>query len=605
MTFGVDGRALDEPGQPDDRIADQGRGVGARLDGVATGDAGLERRGIDGQALPPSDLHISAQRRLRCNDAGVARDLDLTAPGRTATIAGQTTSRLLRTQRHTPFSRSREPVLAGERSAGWRRAPGASALAATLGVCALALSSGAAVRGQAPAVKTVPPAAARPAAPKPAAAAAARATAPEPAHTFDSLVKPFVEENCASCHGPRRQKGGLNLAKYDSLEALIADADRWEHVVQKLRDGDMPPAEEEPRPEPAQVAAVAGFVEREIAKADAAAPPDPGRVTARRLNRTEYNNTVRDLLGLDLRPADEFPHDDSGYGFDNIGDVLSTSPLLLEKQLAAAERIARTAVFGVGALKPSLVKLPMLNGRVVESKEIPATYDTSGLTLPNAAHATYRVPHTGEYIVRLITSGRRPQGSMPLRFALWVDGARAADLELDPSLGAGFDPGEQELSGRRVEFRLKLTAGEHWIAGSPLNLYEGLPERFGGPNPSTLVVPKPEFRPRPGMTPEQIEFARKRFEARLNERMVVNTPRVGGIEPGPPLHLRARGRHAAGPRRRLPHADPEVARRSGIPPAGEGRGGRPARRSRLAGRAGNRFVRGGADVGDPGGPRLA
>ena len=251
----------------------------------------------------------------------------------------------------------------------------------------------------------------------------------------------------------------------------------------------------------------------------------------RRLNRTEYNNTIRDLLGVDLRPADEFPNDDSGYGFDNIGDVLSTSPLLMEKQLAAAERIARTAIFGSGALKPSLVKLPMLNGRVQESKDIPATYDESGLTMANAAHATYRVPVDAEYVVRLITSGRRPQGSMPMRFALWLDGTMVSEQELDPSLGAGFEPGEQELSGRRVEFRLKLKAGEHWIAGTPLRLYEGLPPSFGGPAPSTLPPPpKPEFKPRPGMTPEQIEFAKKRFEARLTERMVVNTPRVGGIE---------------------------------------------------------------------------
>ena len=172
----------------------------------------------------------------------------------------------------------------------------------------------------------------------------------------------------------------------------------------------------------------------------------------RRLNRTEYNNTIRDLLGVDLRPADEFPNDDSGYGFDNIGDVLSTSPLLVEKQLAAAERIARTAIFGTGAIKPSLVKLPMLNGRVQESKDIPAAYDESGLTMANAAHATYRVPVDAEYVVRLITSGRRPQGSMPMRFALWLDGTRVSEQELDPSLGAGFEPGEQELerAPRRV-----------------------------------------------------------------------------------------------------------------------------------------------------------
>jgi mono/diheme cytochrome c family protein len=384
---------------------------------------------------------------------------------------------------------------------------------------------------------------------------------PASAHSFDTVVKPFVKEHCATCHGPRRQKGGLNLAAYESLEALTNDADRWEMVVQKLRDGDMPPEEEEPRPTAKEVAALTGFVEREIAKADAARPLDPGRVTTRRLNRTEYNNTVRDLLAIDIRPADEFPHDDSGYGFDNIGDVLSTSPLLLEKQLAAAERIARTAVFGTGGIKPSLAKLPMLNGRVQESKDIPATYDESGLTIANAAHATYRVPVDGEYVVRLITSGRRPQGSMPMSFALWVDGKRLGEEQLDPSLGAGFEPGEQELSGRRVEFRVKLTAGDHWIAGSPLRLYEGLPPKFGGPAPSTLPPPpKPEFKPRPGMTPEQIEFAKKRFEARQTERMVVNTPRVGGIEIiGPYGHD---GQPSAESRARIfacRHAGPHVA----------------------------------------------
>jgi len=398
----------------------------------------------------------------------------------------------------------------------------------------LALAGGVALQAQdgaRPAARRPTAAATAPGHPAGPPAKAAAGAPAAPVHDFDAVVKGFVMENCASCHGVRRQKGNLNLQAYDSLEKLTNDADRWELVVQKLRDGVMPPEEEEPRPTPAQVAEVTGYIEREIAKADAARPLDPGRVTTRRLNRTEYNNTIRDLLGVDLRAADEFPHDDSGYGFDNIGDVLSTSPLLLEKQLAAAEKVARTAIFGLGAIKPSLVKLPMLNARVVESPKIPEAYDQSGLTLPNAAHASYRVPVDGEYVVRLISSGRRPQGSMPVRFALWVDGARVGEREIDTSLGAGFDPGEQELSGRRVEFRLKLTAGDHWIAGSPLNLYEGLPTRFHGPAPSTLPEPPPiAFKPRPGMTAEQIEFARKRFEARAAEPVVINTARVGGIE---------------------------------------------------------------------------
>ncbi len=85
-------------------------------------------------------------------------------------------------------------------------------------------------------------------------------------------------------------------------------------------------------------------------------PPDPGRVTARRLNRAEYNHTVRDLLGVDIDPADDFPQDDSGYGFDDIGDALSLSPVLMEKYLSAAENVAREALFGPPALKPTMVR---------------------------------------------------------------------------------------------------------------------------------------------------------------------------------------------------------------------------------------------------------
>ena len=97
------------------------------------------------------------------------------------------------------------------------------------------------------------------------------------------------------------------------------------------------------------VAAVTGWIRKLPGVSDAstsARDADPGRVTARRLNRVEYNNTIRDLLGVSLRPADEFPVDDSGYGFDNIGDVLSLSPMLMEKYLSAARAVARAAVFG-------------------------------------------------------------------------------------------------------------------------------------------------------------------------------------------------------------------------------------------------------------------
>jgi hypothetical protein len=111
-----------------------------------------------------------------------------------------------------------------------------------------------------------------------------------------------------------------------------------------------------PRPREADQKAFIQFIEAQFAGADQGAKPSPGRVTAHRLNRVEYNNTVRDLLGVDLRPADDFPQDDSGYGFDNISDVLSLSPALMESYLAAAEKVSRAAIFGPDQMKATVVQ---------------------------------------------------------------------------------------------------------------------------------------------------------------------------------------------------------------------------------------------------------
>ena len=173
---------------------------------------------------------------------------------------------------------------------------------------------------------------------------------------FDTLVKPFLTKNCLSCHGHEKHKRDLNFESFTSVATLIDDRDRWDEVVLKLRQREMPP-DDEPQPPEHQRQAVAGWLARELARIDRVTPPDPGCVTARRLNRAEYNNTIRDLLGVDVHPADDFPQDDSGYGFDNIGDVLSLSPALMEKYLSSADRIARQAIFGPPKLSPTLARL--------------------------------------------------------------------------------------------------------------------------------------------------------------------------------------------------------------------------------------------------------
>src|SRR6185503_1093672 len=155
----------------------------------------------------------------------------------------------------------------------------------------------------------------------------------EDTDAFSKTIQPFLATNCYICHNASLKSGELNLEAYKTQASMTEDRDRWEKVLHKLRAGEMPP-KGRPRPERAEVEKVCRLIESQLERGDQSAKPDPGRVTARRLNRTEYNNTVRDLLGVDLRPADDFPQDDSGYGFDNIGDVLSLSPVLMEKYFA-------------------------------------------------------------------------------------------------------------------------------------------------------------------------------------------------------------------------------------------------------------------------------
>ena len=354
------------------------------------------------------------------------------------------------------------------------------------------------------------------------------------ADDFDKIVRPYLAENCISCHSTKSQAGGLDLEKYTTAQQVMQDRDKWDTVVGRIHSGEMPP-KGLPRPDAIQTKAVLYWLETELAKADRNMAPDPGRVTARRLNRAEYNNTVRDLLGVQFRPADDFPQDDSGYGFDNIGDVLSLSPVLMEKYLAAAEKIARTAVFGVEPMKPSLVELRTPGQKIKTSFKPETEYDQTGLSLPNAFHINYKFPVNAEYSFRAHLNGARPAGSDALKFALWIDGKQIQVRELDPEGGASFSENRQDFSSWTVDFRVKVPAGEHWLAVSVLNLFEGLPARLNGPNPAKKPQPAPpQFKPRPDLSAEINERRKKAFEARLNDQAPVNDVRIGKIDLGGP-----------------------------------------------------------------------
>jgi mono/diheme cytochrome c family protein len=182
---------------------------------------------------------------------------------------------------------------------------------------------------------------ASPAADSPKEDAPASPTAAAPV-TFTQHIAPFVSKYCLGCHSGPRPKGRFGLEGYKDDAAVAKERVVWDRIAHMIRAQEMPPSFR-PQPTPVERDLVTTWISGELAKVDCTGRQDPGRITIRRLNRTEYNNTIRDLVGVPFQPADDFPSDDVGYGFDNIGDVLSLPPILMEKYLAAAEKIVDLA----------------------------------------------------------------------------------------------------------------------------------------------------------------------------------------------------------------------------------------------------------------------
>jgi len=161
---------------------------------------------------------------------------------------------------------------------------------------------------------------------------------------FEKDILPIIKANCYSCHDDGKAKGDLSLEIFKTKNDVRRYYKISEQVFKKVLTGEMPPENSKKRPSKEDRALVTSWIRASLDDFYANAPPNPGRVTVRRLNRSEYNNVIRDLMRINFKPAKDFPPDDSGYGFDNIGDVLSVSTILLEKYLLAAEKIAEQAV---------------------------------------------------------------------------------------------------------------------------------------------------------------------------------------------------------------------------------------------------------------------
>ena len=269
-------------------------------------------------------------------------------------------------------------------------------------------------------------------------------------------ARAMFKKYCNKCHVGKKAKGGVDLEKLLGAGAPSSHRKPWARVKENVEGGTMPP-DDHPQPSEQEVAALRTWVDAELSKIDCGGTVDPGRVTIRRLNRAEYNNTIRDLLGVDFHPADDFPSDDVGYGFDNIGDVLSLPPLLMEKYLAAAETIAeQTIVTGSNAR-------PMVKSYAAESLDAGAGNlqgDVRILPSNGEVAVNHAFPRDATYVVRVRAYGQQA-GKDPARMAILIDGKTLKAVDVKAKQG----------SIGTYELREKLHGGTRRVAAAFLNDY--------------------------------------------------------------------------------------------------------------------------------------
>ncbi|MGI9467866.1 MAG: DUF1592 domain-containing protein [Rubripirellula sp.] len=220
--------------------------------------------------------------------------------------------------------------------------------------------------------------------------------------TFVGGVVPFLEAHCYECHNADEPEGGIAFDKYNKAANVQQNYDLWEQVIRLVNEHQMPPADQ-PQPSADEIAAVSLALEGVLESFDCSVDKHPGRVTIRRLNKAEYNNTIRDLTGLDLKLANAFPSDDVGEGFDNIGDVLSLPPILLEKYLEAAYTIA-DGIFDDKQLSKRIFP------HEPASDNLLAQAQAARLNIQHFASRAFRRPVTQDEQVRLFTIMRDAWG---------------------------------------------------------------------------------------------------------------------------------------------------------------------------------------------------
>ena len=309
--------------------------------------------------------------------------------------------------------------------------------------------------------------------------------------SYQKEVLPLLEQYCFDCHGEGTAKGDLSLDSWKSPAERVADLHVWKEVLRNVSLKVMPPPKRKVQPSEEERAVIESWIEQRVFRYDSD-NPDPGRVTIRRLNRQEYNNTVRDLLHVNFKPGEDFPPDDTGYGFDTIGDVLTISPVLLEKYMSAAGRVMDAAI-RTRAAPGKTQQYPAKSFRGGQMHSGSRILSTTG-----SISLRHDFSEDGEYIIR-IRAAAHQAGGEAAKMTLNLNGR---DLHT-------FEVGNEPEALQEFERRVRMKAGSHEVIIKFINdfynpkesnrrrrdrnlLVDGLEVEKTG----TVVLPLPEFHRR-------------------------------------------------------------------------------------------------------------
>ena len=281
---------------------------------------------------------------------------------------------------------------------------------------------------------------------------------PKP-HAYAYGLRPFLESYCFGCHGVEKAKAEVDFETLPRDTDVFKDRDLWERVRDLVVEKEMPPSKSS-QPDSEERMAFLELLELEMDRLDCSQMANPGRVTVRRLNRTEYDNTIRDLLGVDFKPSEDFPLDEVGYGFDNIGDVLSLSPILLEKYLNAAESVVTNAILSELPAWPLLSRFQAETFETQSEDIIRAEGQFMGFYREGVARQLISLERSGAYEIQIHACGQQAgpdPAKLEVRLGDWFQ--EVVDVEA------------HQDAPKVYTLKVELSAGEQMLSLAYLNNY--------------------------------------------------------------------------------------------------------------------------------------